>query len=282
MRLKSVINSVLFIWNHPCNKHKQLFVFIKVILWQLYKRTIKVPFTRKLFNGVNFVFHTDSTISSSIIYAKIPEYNEITFLRKMLSKDSIIIDVGANVGHFSLSFADISKLIYAFEPTPLSYEYLKQNFEKNKNFALHAVRKAVSSSAGVVEFLAIGGTNTTNRIVNNRSDKTIKVPTVTIDDFSSSKKLKSMDLIKIDVEGNELDVLKGAIKSIKDMRPLILFEILDMVKLDSYKSFFDSQNYVLFTLLTNGSVSFEHEDIIKSENLFACHKDNVKKIVEKQ
>ena len=134
------------------------------------------------------------------------------------------MDVGAYKGVYTYFISKYSKIVYAFEPNPKSYKILKKIVNKNVKVFPYALSDKSSS-----DFLKIpkgkkGYSNQGGSIRNVKLDKNfgkLKVETKKIDDL----KLKNIGFIKIDAEGVELQVLKGAKKLIKKYKPTLLIEI---------------------------------------------------------
>jgi FkbM family methyltransferase len=142
---------------------------------------------------------------------------EIAFLRSVVSRDSIVADVGANQGLYSLCLARIAVdgHVYAFEPDPQLFQCLESNVRNNRLLNLSTIRAAASNQSGILS-LAV---NELNR-GDNRARKGLnggpsseQVQAVTIDESVTSTRL---DLLKIDVQGFEIEVLQGAQKTIKN------------------------------------------------------------------
>jgi FkbM family methyltransferase len=131
---------------------------------------------------------------------------------------AVVLDIGANRGAYSLLFAQwvgSSGRVYAFEPAPQSRRGLDRHVCLNHCQRLVSISpKAVSSSSGEVRFRAAGPRGD-NRIVtqDDAGGDRIDVQTTSIDEFCAQHQL-APSLIKIDVEGAELDVLKGARETI--------------------------------------------------------------------
>ena len=128
-----------------------------------------------------------------------------------LGEESVIVDVGANIGAMSKIFARRAKVVHAFEPSPRALEYLKMNADKN--VIVHPVALSDHDGVGLFE-----ERESLDR--SSFSDDGIEVPVRTLDSFG----LKP-DLIKIDVEGFEPEVLRGARETLRHS-PTLLFEAL--------------------------------------------------------
>jgi len=128
------------------------------------------------------------------------------------------IDVGAHNGDTSVPFVETFKKVYAFEPNPMTFVKIPKNIYKY-NYAL-------ADRAGYVDLVIPGNTkNPEHGSIAKRRNKnwvgeTLQVQVTTLDSFNFT----DVDFIKIDVEQGELEVVKGAILTIKKYKPTIMFE----------------------------------------------------------
>lgn len=126
-----------------------------------------------------------------------------------LSEETIFFDVGAHIGYFSGVAAAISENVHAFEMNPALIEIISDNIELNKRAGVHTVNcTAVSQHSGqFVGFETEITENLSTAKVSNQG--TVRVPTTSLDDYCDIVG-EYPNIIKIDVEGNEVDVLQGA------------------------------------------------------------------------
>lgn len=138
-----------------------------------------------------------------------------------IKPDQVVIDVGACFGSWTIPALLEGARVYAFEPHPLLYLELKHNVEINQlNTNLEAYNFAVWSKSG--EFLALPQYDLSMMRQPGDNQPVIRVQTVSLDDELSE--LPRLDWIKIDVEGAEIEVLKGAQKLIEKYNPRIIVE----------------------------------------------------------
>lgn len=143
---------------------------------------------------------------------------------------STIFDVGANIGWYALNFAKIPnvKKIYAFEPIPYTYNFLKKHLQINNARKVFAFNFGFSDTVEKKTFYWTQkeGVSASMKNIRRRSkiDK-VKCKVTTMDKFMENRG-KSIDLIKCDVEGAELFVFKGAMKMLKQCKPIIFTEML--------------------------------------------------------
>jgi len=184
----------------------------------------------RLANGRKFIANPDCVISSALIYADWPEYHELQFLRRRLTQDDFLLDVGANVGHLGLLLSDIvnPRNIAEFEPTPLTFQRLTDNWLANGFATDKLFGVAVGNEDGTIEFPDLTHPGTMNsRSALAGAKKLCNVPIRPLDSYRELWKGKPIGLLKIDVEGFELDVFRGASETLRQDRPrLIMFESL--------------------------------------------------------
>lgn len=196
---------------------------------------------------------------------------ESNYLLKAGSGAHVIFDIGANVGFYSLHWAlrlAPGGSIHAFEPIPSTFSWLRRNVVLNKlegvirtnDFGLADAAKRISMF--VPEFTGSGGASMKNLHPEEASDQ-VEVRFDTLDDYFSSNKLRRLDLLKADVEGAEILVLRGGLRTIEEHRPLIFLELLRKWS----KPFGYHPNDVIRMLSQIGYHCFS----IRAERLFPFH-----------
>jgi FkbM family methyltransferase len=143
---------------------------------------------------------------------------EYATFRRGVSPGGVVLDVGANVGGYAVLFGQWvgpSGRVYAFEPSPLAWRGLVQHVALN---ALEPVVKpvgaAVADHEGTGELIVAGTAGESRLAGTSERSETVPVPIVTIDSFCGRERIQPA-LIKIDVEGAELAVLRGARETIR-------------------------------------------------------------------
>jgi FkbM family methyltransferase len=147
---------------------------------------------------------------------------EYAAFRAAVKPGMTALDVGANVGAYSLllgQWVGSSGAVFAFEPAPAARDGLKRHIQLNAlDGVVRAVPAAVGATSSRARFL-LESTAGEGRLATAHDDDalTVDVPLTTIDEFCEREKL-TPDFIKIDVEGAELDVLRGARRTIHRTR----------------------------------------------------------------
>lgn len=187
-----------------------------------------------LSTGKNIEMLVDSEDTRSIGVSVIAEGRyEAMFERSLLAigqESLLFLDIGANAGFYSLALAKSfpRSRILAFEPNPKIAGILSKNIELNALGEQISIEgRALSDQSGhanffVPAFTGSGGGSLKNLHPEEGSPETFVVELVQLDSFN----LSGIDLMKIDVEGNELSVLRGALDSIQDSKPTIFIELL--------------------------------------------------------
>lgn len=139
-----------------------------------------------------------------------------------------IIDVGANIGLVSLLLARRfpDREIHAFEPNPTTFETLEANIARNGASKVSCHRYAVSDADGTVMFDNDPIKRGTASISKGGGNHAAEVPATTLDSFVAKQNISAIGLLKIDVEGYETLVLRGASRVLSEIRPsAIYFEV---------------------------------------------------------
>ncbi len=156
------------------------------------------------------------------------------FLASILKPNAVVVDAGANIGFFTLAVLSKSKdsTVHGFEPSPDSFTLYKKCISQN-NLETRVIvnQMALYSEPGKMDFQmhpsnygAYDGFQDTG-YPGVDEPKTIQVPVTTLDVYVNKNRLDRLDLLKIDVEGAELFVLRGARAVLASLRPIVLFEV---------------------------------------------------------
>jgi len=166
------------------------------------------------------------------------EVNEQRFIRRFLRAGMTVIDAGANQGFYSLLAAGCvgpTGCVLAFEPVQSEFEKLGQNAEVNHYTNISAMNCAVGASVGETQFFVAEdgfGTFSSRKMLaddlKHLRRTAVRVPLTTLDAAAEEQKLTRCDLVKIDVEGGELEVLRGAERLLQRFRPLVMCELADI------------------------------------------------------
>ena len=188
-------------------------------------KTAVVNYNEKSFQ---FVIQDDNEYIQKTLLAsgKFYETDLLDSLAKLIKVgDGVALDIGANLGNHSIFFAGVLGLeVHAFEPLMQTYDLLQQNIRINEfNDKIFANNVAVGVENGWCEIDNVDQNNWGSTTVSQ--SQTGKIPLITIDSYLEKAKLSArIKLIKIDVEGFETKVIRGALDTIKRYHPILVIE----------------------------------------------------------
>jgi FkbM family methyltransferase len=138
-------------------------------------------------------------------------------------KPEVAIDVGAHLGSFTLLLAKYARFVVAVEPDPRAVGMLASNISANRLSNVIVFPYACSSSDGRELNLKLGRGGRSSRVQSSSGDVTVK--TITVDTMVEALGLEEVSFLKVDVEGHELEVLRGAQNTLRKYRPILLVEL---------------------------------------------------------
>ena len=151
------------------------------------------------------------------------EMNKRLAFEREIQPGSVVYDVGANVGYFSLLASELTGKegqVYSFEPLPRNIKFLMKHKSLNNLNNIEVIEAAVSFQSGEALF-DLGASSAMGHLSEVGG---LRVRMVSLDDLVSEGELQPPEYIKIDVEGAEYDVLRGAEKIIEKFRPTLFLD----------------------------------------------------------
>jgi FkbM family methyltransferase len=184
------------------------------------------------------VSHTGEWLENSLFWKGISGYEPISFelWQKACLFSQTILDIGANTGLYSLIAKTVnpSSQVYAFEPLPSFNKALKENIRLN-HYDIQVIDQAVSDFIGTAEFYApqrgqgnlYSSSLSLEHYENHQKSTPIvhQVQVTTLDTFVQEQGIQSVDLVKIDAEGQDANVLKGFLHSMQQFQPDFIIEV---------------------------------------------------------
>ena len=208
---------------------------------------------------------SDSSTIESYPHDISPMFRWMQYLE--LPQESTILDIGANIGMFSLSYASMFKKaeIHCFEPVPFIYNYLNQNLKVNPNLSsnVHAHNFGMSSCVERKQ-LSIPVPQQHERYnkeldirlysVHGQGKEKFEAQFIPLDQWVKESQINTLNFIKIDVEGYEYSVLEGATDTLRSFQPIVMFELNQMTlalsnrTADDYLRFANDHGYHIYGL----------------------------------
>ena len=157
------------------------------------------------------------------------EEDELTYLRNLSTDGSTIVDVGANIGIYTIELArevGANGMVLAFEPSPDTFSRLERNLSINEMNNVKTFQVALSDKDSTIDvFLAADPAySSCDPDENLKTIDTCNVPCARLDTIWRDLDCPTVSVIKIDVEGMELSVLKGAELLLRMCKPVLLIE----------------------------------------------------------
>lgn len=223
------------------------------------RRIIRLPFLRKHYYGIYIkvfrplgLFRNTSLIHSydegmkikldigdwlqqQIYFFDAFDERGLLFLKRNLKEGDVFVDVGANIGGYTLVAARLvgeTGKVIAFEPVKFVYDRLCFNIDLNKLGNVSAEKSALYKESGTLTLHVSDRENMGMSSIfhhDTESGQTEKADAIALDDYIKTSGIKKIKLIKIDVEGAELEALKGMQRILRDLRPIIIAEVSDEV-----------------------------------------------------
>ena len=195
----------------------------------------------------------------------------LRLIRSHLNKESVFVDVGANIGQHSLYASLFARHVYAFEPITSIYHQFNRSIFENDIFSISTYNYALGDTNTVIPIYS----NKINRggsslVVSSERSFLQNVKVVRLDDVASSIGFERVDVMKIDVEGYEYSVLLGAQEVLKLHHPVLIIEFSPCF----YNSIDVSISEKIITLLTNSGYTIfdigldaEKKELLTKENV---------------
>jgi FkbM family methyltransferase len=219
----SGLSVLKFITTHPLSRGKEIEAVIRFAKWQIGSRLVGGDVVHGWVNGSKFLVRAGETGLTGNVYTGLHEFADMGFLLHVLRKEDLFVDVGANVGSYSiLAGGAVGARVCAFEPVLSTYNRLVQNVRLNRlEDRVRCLNAAVGRESGTVRFTS--DLDTVNHAIGDGEShiNTVDVEVTTLDDALRGE---NPYLVKIDVEGYEAAVLQGAVEMLgkKGLQSLIM------------------------------------------------------------
>jgi len=209
---------------------------------------------------------------------------DLEIFKKHVKKGSNVIDIGANIGYFTLILAKLvgpTGKVFAFEPDPRNISLLKKNIEINKYENVTIIPKAVSNVNGKCTLYTSQDSFGQNRIYEPKKTRNqefipIEAETISLDDFIKNQDIiDAISFVKIDVEGAEKLVLDSMKDILKNSDRIKIFSEIDLARLNDAGS---NYNEVIEFLYENNFTIFLVDE--KKHAIVKMDKESLASVLE--
>jgi FkbM family methyltransferase len=200
---------VRFIWTHPSNQGRRVRALFRFARFQARGRILRRSTLVPLGERSRIVASLHRQAVSKAVWANPPDYAEMLTWQHVLKPGDLFVDVGANVGSYTIWAGDLGAEVIALEPAKDTYDLLVENVALN-GYPVHTICAAAGAISGTARFTS--GQDALNRLHPGGS---AEIQMVTIDSIIKDRTVTGM---KVDVEGFEIEVLRGCEQALTDQR----------------------------------------------------------------
>jgi FkbM family methyltransferase len=176
-------------------------------------------------DGVRFSLELGELIDLALYLGSF-EPTVVNAIKRFCQPSMVVFDIGANIGAHGLRLGCIvgnKGRVYAFEPTTIAFTKLERNLALNRQLNVSAFRLALSDETQTRRTMSFRSSWRTD---GSQKDSTCEVDFVRLDDWARTNNVSHVDLIKLDVDGNEFGVLSGGRELLKRCQPTFLMEMV--------------------------------------------------------
>lgn len=211
-------------------RHKPFKGQFRIFSWLYLNKWLKDVETKTspIIGNFKININTKNYIDACIYYLGDYEPNLKIHFKRLIKENDTVLDIGANIGFHTLYFAELTGVngkIIAFEPIPINFAALENNISLNNFPQIVSVNKAMGNTNSQMNVHVDKQTQNPGAFsLFEHGVKNTIIECVKGDDYLRENNTKKVDFIKLDVEGFELEVLKGLAETIKQSNPIIIFE----------------------------------------------------------
>lgn len=207
------------ILDHPANRSNRLSAFMRYLKWNVGRRLLnQADYLIRITPSAQIILSNRENYATLAYTCGMYDFDEMQFLAHYLRPGDVFGDFGANVGVYSVLAGSLGATVLAVEPIPETYERLQRNLAMN-GVPGKAIRCGLSDADGKLRFTStLGGMN---HVATARDQATIEVDVQTGDKLVEDFGLPPQ-VIKIDVEGFELPLLRGSLGFLSDVVGVII------------------------------------------------------------
>ncbi len=222
---------------------------IRRLYYAAFCRLVRGRERRMAIDGLTYALDLGEMIDLSILL-RCYEPEVVQAIRRFCRPGMVVMDIGANIGAHTLLLGQLTGpkgRVYAFEPTDYAYQKLERNLSLNALSWVSAVKVALSDQNAEEQAIACRASWTTD---GSRKDAQSTTDLVRLDDWCGQHGVGRVDLVKMDVDGNEYPILIGGMKVFVASRPIMLLEAVRL--------HFDNDARNPFALLETLGYHFAH------------------------
>jgi len=219
-----LLSSLRFLLRHPLNRRRSGAALARWLSWQLGSRLLPGPVVLPFVNDVRLIVQSGMTGATGNVDCGLHEVEDMALVLHALRPDDLFVDIGANVGSYTMLGAATGARCLSIEPIPSTFAWLMRNVGINGlGDRVHALNLGLGRGEGRLRFT--DGRDTVNHVLaeGESAADAVEVPVRALDAVVDGR---SPTLVKLDVEGFESEVLAGAGRALAD--PSLLAVIMEL------------------------------------------------------
>ena len=252
-KIKNIILLLRLIVNHPLNQKHKTKAIIRFCKWVMNTKINPYPIVYSFTEKSKLIVQKGMYAAVGNLYCGLLEYQEMSFVLHFLREQDLFIDVGANVGSYTiLAAAHVGANTVSIEPVPTTFTHLMNNININRiQEKVTALNIALGYEEGTVRFTKDLGAM--NHVATENDTDVITVPVSTLDKVLTGNRIPV--LLKIDVEGFETEVLNGSSEILRnDGLKAIIIELNGLASRYGY-----DQSLIHQKLIDSGFATYQYD-----------------------
>ena len=268
--MNAIFRTLKFIVRHPLNRGRFWSALATYLRWQIGSRLLPGSVAVPFINDTRLLVKSGMKGATQNIYCGLQEFEDMALILHTLRPGDVFVDAGANVGSYTILAAGACGAhVTAIEPVPSTFAHLLDNIHLNNVLSLvTALNCGLSAVPATLHFSR--DLDTVNHVLSAEESMLSSGISVPVDTMDSALKGQGPTIIKIDVEGYESEVLKGAGVSLASDKLLaVVMELnesgnrygfdeaklhMDMLELGFIACAYDPWNRLLTPLKTKNAV----------------------------
>jgi FkbM family methyltransferase len=200
---------VKFVWTHPANRGARVPALLRLARFQFRGKVLHRRTLARLGHQSSIWVYPFRHAASKVVYGNPPDHPEMLVWQRVLRSGDLFLDVGANIGAYTILAGDLGAEVIAFEPAADTFALLKENVALNE-YPTQTIQAAAGSMCGTARFT--NGRDCVNRL---DPEGDVETAVLTIDSVLNGRIAAGM---KVDVEGFEIEVLHGCEQALSEGR----------------------------------------------------------------
>jgi FkbM family methyltransferase len=198
-----------FVWTHPANEAQRARAILRAAGFQTRARVLHRRTLARLGYRSRIWADLHRTAASKVVYANPPDHPEMLAWQLVLRPGDLFVDVGANIGSYAIWAGELGAEVIALEPADDTFALLAENVALN-GYPVRLIQAAAGATCGFARLTS--GLDCVNRLDPRGA---VETAMVTIDSIIADRTVAGM---KIDVEGFEIEVLRGCERALSEQR----------------------------------------------------------------